>query len=75
MPDLNQRNPHVARYLVQNSFWWIEAVGIDGIRMDTHPYAHYDAMSQWMKELNDEYPNFTVVGETWCENPAFTAWW
>lgn len=75
MPDLNQRNPHVARYLIQNSFWWIEAVGIDGIRMDTHPYAHYDAMSQWMKELNDEYPNFTVVGETWCENPAFTAWW
>ena len=75
MPDLNQRNPHVARYLIQNSFWWIEAVGIDGIRMDTHPYAHYDAMSQWMKELNEEYPNFTVVGETWCENPAFTAWW
>ena len=75
MPDLNQRNPHVTRYLVQNSFWWIEAVGIDGIRMDTHPYAHYDAMSQWLKELNDEYPNFTVVGETWCENPAFTAWW
>ena len=75
MPDLNQRNPHVARYLVQNSFWWIEAVGIDGIRMDTHPYALYESMSQWMKELNEEYPNFTVVGETWCEHPAFTAWW
>lgn len=75
MPDLNQRNPHVARYLIQNSFWWIEAVGIDGIRMDTHPYAHYDVMAQWLKELDEEYPNFTVVGETWCENPAFTAWW
>lgn len=75
MPDLNQRNPHVLRYLVQNSFWWIEAVGIDGIRMDTHPYALYEAMSQWMKELNEEYPHFTVVGETWCEHPAFTAWW
>lgn len=75
MPDFNQRNPHVMRYLIQNSFWWIEAVGIDGIRMDTHPYAHYDAMAQWMKELNEEYPNFNVVGETWCENPAFTAWW
>ncbi len=75
MPDLNQRNPHVARYLIQNSFWWIESVGIDGIRMDTHPYAYYDAMSQWLKELNEEYPHFNVVGETWCENPAFTAWW
>ena len=75
MPDLNQRNPHVARYLIQNSMWWIESVGIDGIRMDTHPYAHYDAMSQWMKELNEEYPHFAVVGETWCEHPAFTAWW
>lgn len=75
MPDLNQRNPHVSRYLIQNSFWWIEAIGIDGIRMDTHPYALYESMSQWMKELNEEYPHFTVVGETWCENPAFTAWW
>ncbi len=75
MPDLNQRNPHVLRYLIQNSFWWIEAIGIDGIRMDTHPYALYDAMSQWLKELNEEYPNFNVVGETWCEHPAFTAWW
>lgn len=75
MPDLNQRNPHVARYLIQNSIWWIESVGIDGIRMDTHPYALYESMSQWMKELNEEYPHFTVVGETWCENPAFTAWW
>ena len=56
MPDLNQKNPHVYRYLVQNSFWWIEYANIDGIRMDTYPYADYDAMSNWMKELNEEYP-------------------
>ena len=54
MPDLNQKNPHVYRYLVQNSFWWIEYANIDGIRMDTYPYADYDAMSNWMKELNEE---------------------
>ena len=54
MPDLNQKNPHVYRYLVQNSFWWIEFANIDGIRMDTYPYADYDAMSNWMKELNEE---------------------
>ena len=39
MPDLNQRNPHLMTYLIQNSKWWIETVGIDGIRMDTYPYA------------------------------------
>ena len=75
MPDLNQRNPHVYRYLVQNSFWWIEYSGIDGIRMDTYPYADYAAMSNWMKELNEEYPNYNVVGETWVTEPAYTAWW
>ena len=51
MPDLNQKNPHVYRYLVQNSFWWIEYANIDGIRMDTYPYADYDAMSNWMKDV------------------------
>ena len=75
MPDLNQRNPHVYKYLVQNSLWWIEFANIDGIRMDTYPYADYDAMSNWMKELNEEYPNYNVVGETWVTEPAYTAWW
>jgi glycosidase len=75
MPDLNQKNPHVMRYLIQNSKWWIEYADIDGIRMDTYPYADYDAMSDWQKELNDEYPNFNTVGETWCTEPAYTAWW
>jgi len=75
MPDLNQRNPHLMRYLIQNSIWWIETVGIDGIRMDTYPYAYADAMAQWMKELDDEYPNFNTVGETWVTEPAYTAAW
>ena len=75
MPDLNQRNPHLMRYLIQNSIWWIETVGIDGIRMDTYPYAYREAMAQWMKELDDEYPNFNTVGETWVTNPAYTAAW
>jgi len=75
MPDLNQRNKHVLRYLIQNSFWWIETAGIDGIRMDTYPYADADAMAEWMRELGDEYPNFNVVGETWVTEPAYTAAW
>lgn len=75
MPDLNQRNPHVIRYLIQNSEWWIESVGIDGIRMDTYPYADRDAMALWMKTLDEEYPNFNTVGETWVTEPAYTAAW
>ena len=75
MPDLNQKNPHVLRYLIQNSFWWIEYAGIDGIRMDTYPYADFDGMAEWMKELNEEYPNFNVVGESWVTEPAYTAYW
>lgn len=75
MPDLNQHNPHLMRYLIQNSFWWIETVGIDGIRMDTYPYAFADAMAEWMKELRREYPHFNVVGETWVAEPAYSAAW
>ena len=75
MPDLNQRNPHVMKYLIQNSEWWIETVGIDGIRMDTYPYADRDGMALWMKTLDNEYPNFNTVGETWVTEPAYTAAW
>ena len=75
MPDLNQRNPHLMRYLIQNSIWWIETAGIDGIRMDTYPYAFREPMAQWMKELDVEYPNFNTVGETWVTVPAYTATW
>lgn len=75
MPDLNQRNPHVIKYLIQNSMWWIETIGIDGIRMDTYPYADREAMAHWMKVLNEEYPNFNTVGETWVAEPAYTAAW
>ena len=75
MPDLNQKNPHVMTYLIQNSIWWIETVGIDGIRMDTYPYADAKGMARWMKQLNEEYPNFNTVGETWVTEPAYTSSW
>ena len=75
MPDLNQRNQHVMTYLIQNSMWWIETVGIDGIRMDTYPYADAHAMARWMRTLDQEYPNFNTVGETWVTEPAYTATW
>ena len=75
MPDLNQRNEHLMTYLIQNSERWIETVGIDGIRMDTYPYADRKGMARWMEVLNEEYPNFNTVGETWVTEPAYTAAW
>lgn len=75
MPDFNQRNRHVARYLIQNSIWWIEYAGINGIRQDTHPYADFDFMSQWCKEVNEEYPYFNIVGETWLNSNVQIAYW
>ena len=75
MPDLNQKNPHVMKYLIQNSIWWIETMDIDGIRMDTYPYADRAGMAQWMRVLDAEYPNFNTVGETWVTEPAYTAAW
>lgn len=75
MPDWNQRNRHVARYLIQNSIWWIEYTGINGIRQDTHPYADFDFMSEWCKEVLEEYPYFNIVGETWLNSNVLVSYW
>ena len=75
MPDLNQRNPHLARYLIQNSLWWIETAVLSGIREDTFGYADADFLSAWGKAILDEYPGFSMVGEEWSPNPAIVAHW
>jgi glycosidase len=75
MPDLNQKNPHMARYLIQNSIWWIEYAGLSGIRQDTYSYPDKDFMSRWSCAIMAEYPNFSIVGEEWSENPAIVAYW
>lgn len=75
MPDLNQRNPHLMKYLTQNSIWWIESSGIDGIRMDTYPYADLDGMAYWNERVLEEYPNFNLVGECWYAQEDGSAFW
>ena len=75
MPDLNQRNRHLATYLIQNSVWWIEYARIDGIRMDTYPYADYDFMVRWCDEIEAEYPDFNIVGEGWYPRNSAAGWW
>lgn len=65
MPDLNQRNPHVANYLTQQAIWWIEWAGFDDLRIDTYTYSDQQFCSQWCKELRTEYPNLGMFGEIW----------
>jgi glycosidase len=75
MPDLNQRNPYMEKYLIQNSIWWIEYVGLEGIRQDTWPYPDKDMMATWTKQVLAEYPGFNIVGEEWTNNPAIVSYW
>lgn len=75
MPDLNQRNPHLANYLIQNAVWWVEFANLSGIRVDTYSYSDKDFLSAWTTRLMEEYPNLNIVGEEWSVNPAITAYW
>ena len=75
MADFNQKNPFVAKYLIQNSIWWIEFAGLDGLRQDTYPYSDKDFMAQWMKTVREEYPNLNTVGEAWINYPPQISYW
>lgn len=75
MPDLDQTNPFVSNYLIQNSIWWIEYSGIDGIRMDTQPYPNKEFMSEWGRRIFKEYPDFNIVGEAWLPHESMTAYY
>jgi len=75
MPDLNQRNEKLARYLIQNSIWWVEYLGLHGIRMDTWPYPDKQFLADWTKAILDEYPNFNIVGEEWVSDPSLISYW
>lgn len=75
MPDLNQKNPFMAKYLIQNSIWWIETLQLGGIRQDTYPYPNKNFMADWAKAIMEEYPNFNIVGEEWSYNPLLVGYW
>jgi glycosidase len=75
MPDLNQRNSQLAKYLIQNTIWWIEFADLSGIRMDTYPYSDKDFMTDWTCSIMQEYPYFNICGEEWSLNPAVLAYW
>jgi len=75
MPDLDQRNPYLVEYLIQNSIWWVEFAALDGIRLDTQPYPYKEMMAEWSKRIFLEYPNFNLVGEAWMQRESMTAYY
>ena len=75
MPDLNQANPFLAKYLIQVSIWWIEYADLSGFRIDTYPYVDKDFLTVWSRTISEEYPNFNFFGEAWIYNPAMVSYW
>jgi len=75
MPDMNQDNPLLGDYLIQNSIWWVEYADLKGIRHDTHPYGGLEFMKEYSCRIMNEYPNFSIVGEEWSVNPTVIAKW
>ncbi|HEX8180517.1 MAG TPA: alpha-amylase family glycosyl hydrolase [Pyrinomonadaceae bacterium] len=63
LPDLNQHDPETARYITQNTLWWIGMTGLDGIRQDTWQYVPNTFWRDWMAAIKREYPHVNVVGE------------
>lgn len=75
MPDMNQSNEKVLRYLIQNTIWWIEYANLDGLRVDTYPYCEREQIAKWTKAIIDEYPNLNIVGEVWQPSTSSVAYW
>jgi len=73
LPDLDQDDPEVARYEIQNTLWWVGTTGLDGIRQDTLPYVHRRFWKEWMAAIKKEYPHLRVVGEMLDGDPALVS--
>jgi glycosidase len=75
MPDMNQSNPLLLQYMIQNAIWWIEYADLDGLRVDTYSYNDKESVARWTKAIMQEYPNFNIVAEVWMHNQAQMAYW
>jgi len=74
MPDLNQSDPRVAAYFIDNALWWVETANLDGIRLDTFPYVDRAYWHQFHATLHATYPNLTTVGEVFHRDPEVVSW-
>lgn len=75
MPDLNQKNPLLATWLIQHTLWWVEYAGLYGIRVDTYGYSDHAFLATWTRRVRDEYPKLSIVGEEWSMNPLVVSYW
>jgi glycosidase len=75
MADLNQKQPQFLKYLQQNAIWWIEFADLSGFRVDTYPYTDLDGVTYWVESIMREYPNFSIVAESWVLNPLNISYW
>lgn len=73
LPDLNTENPAVARYLLQNTIWWVESTGLDGLRVDTFPYVSRKFWADWHASLRRIYPRLSTIGEVFHPDPTVTS--
>lgn len=74
LPDMNHANPYTVKYLAQMTIWWVEYADLDGLRVDTYFYMGKEG-STWTKNVVEEYPNLTLVGEVWGNDPAVVSYW
>jgi glycosidase len=75
LPDVNQRDPLAAQYLIQNSLWWVGVTGLDGIRQDTLPYVPREFWTLWTTVLKREFPDLVVLGELFDGDPALVSFY
>lgn len=75
MPDVNEDNPYVQNYYIQNHIWWIEYAGIDGLRLDTYPYNNPQFMARWAIALKAQFPRLSIFGETMVKTVAEQAFY
>ncbi len=74
MPDVNQENPFVEKYLTQNAIWSVETFGVDAFRVDTYKYCNVEVMNRLNKAILNEYPKIFTFGECWVDGVAAQAY-
>ena len=74
LPDFNQDDPEVEKYLIQNSLWWMEMNGFDAIRMDTLPHVPRSFWAKWGAAIHKEYPKVNILGELFDSDPALISY-
>lgn len=74
LPDFNQDDAEVSKYLIQNSIWWIRVAGYDAIRMDTLPHVPRSFWAKWSPAVKREFPKVNILGEVYDGDPALISY-